>query len=191
MDTQWNTLWYSPIERVTPSRSNRQSPIAIRPDGAGLDDHSSISSREKRCPVRRRTSFGLPCHTTNLTTASIFVRAKLHVARLGVDLHTSFPFSTMATPTTTKPVQVFRLRGLSASVFANRAKDKDREVPYFKVSLQRTYRDGKDFKTTTSLSRDDLPIADLLLKRAWAFILEAEEKQKKNVSNVSEGKEDE
>jgi hypothetical protein len=112
----------------------------------------------------------------------------MRVACLGVDLHTSFPFSTMANTTTTKPVQVFRLRGLSASVFANHAKDKDREVPYFKVSLQRTYRDGKDFKTTTSLSRDDLPVADLLLKRAWAFVLDTEEKQKKN---VSERKDDE
>ncbi len=94
----------------------------------------------------------------------------------------------MSNTTTTKPMQVFRLRSLSASVFANRAKDKDREVPYFKVSLQKTYRDGEEFRTTSSLNRDDLPVAGLLLKRAWALILDTEEKQKKN---TSEGKKDE
>jgi len=74
----------------------------------------------------------------------------------------------------TKPVKVFRLRGISASVFANVAKTKDREVTFHKVSLQRTYRDGDEFKTTTSFGRDDLPVAKLVLEQAWQFILETE-----------------
>lgn len=81
--------------------------------------------------------------------------------------------------TTTKPVRVFRLRGLSARVFRNYAKDENNKAPFFKVSLQKVYRDGEEFKTTTSLSRDDLPVADMLLKRAWSYILLTEEKQKK------------
>lgn len=88
----------------------------------------------------------------------------------------------MSNSTTTKPVRVFRLRGLSASVFRNRAKGKDRDLPYFKVSLKKTYRDGESFKTTTSLSRDDLPVADMLIKWAWSYILVTEEKQKKNAT---------
>lgn len=92
----------------------------------------------------------------------------------------------MKNSTTTKPVHVFRLRGLSASIFKNQAKSSDRGLPYFKVSLQKTYKDGDEFKTTNSLSRDDLPIADLLLKKAWVFILESEDKRRKN---TSEGKE--
>ena len=75
---------------------------------------------------------------------------------------------------TSKPVQVFRVRGLSASVFENRAQANGHPVTFLKVALQRTYKDGAEWKTTTSLSRDDLPIARLLLQRAWEFILAAE-----------------
>ena len=102
-------------------------------------------------------------------------------------LYIRFPHSTMETSKTpTKPVKVFRLRGLSASIFANRAKNADRAFPYFKVSLQRTYKDEDGFKTTSSFSRDDLPIADLLLKRAWAYILETEEGNRKDASETEE-----
>ena len=92
----------------------------------------------------------------------------------------------MANSTTTRPSKVFRLRGLSASVFENRAKAKGRDTTFFKVSLQRTYKDGDEFKTTSSLSRDDLPIAQLLLKKAWAFILESEEKSRRIASKREE-----
>lgn len=69
-----------------------------------------------------------------------------------------------------KPVKVYRLRGVKASVFENHAN----ENVFYKVSLQRIYREGEEFKTTTSFSRDDLPVAQLLLHRAWEFILDAE-----------------
>ncbi len=70
----------------------------------------------------------------------------------------------------TKPVQVFRARGVKVSVFENHAGDN----VYFKTTLQRIYREGEEWKTTTSLSRDDLPIARHLLQKAWDFILDAE-----------------
>lgn len=76
--------------------------------------------------------------------------------------------------TGTKPLKTFRHRGLSASVFENHAKDPESDVTFHKVSLQRTYKDGDEFKTTTSFGRDDLPVAVLLLQRAWEFILDAE-----------------
>lgn len=79
----------------------------------------------------------------------------------------------MAQPST-KPAKSFRLRGLSASIFANAAKSGERQSTFHKVSLQRTYRDGDEWKTTTSLGRDDLPVAKLLLQRAWEYILDAE-----------------
>ena len=74
----------------------------------------------------------------------------------------------------TKPVESFRLCGVSVSVFENVAKVGDRERTFHKVSLQKRYRDGDDWKSTASLGRDDLPIAELLLKKAWQYILEAE-----------------
>ena len=78
-----------------------------------------------------------------------------------------------------KPAKVFRLRGVSASVFANKP-PKGRDVPFYKVGLQRTYMDGDEFKTTTSFSRDDLPIVNLLIQRAWEFILETEVEDRKD-----------
>ena len=57
----------------------------------------------------------------------------------------------------TAPIKTFRDRGLSAAIFENHGKSDDRDVPFHKVSLQRTYKDGDEFKTTNSLGRDDLP----------------------------------
>jgi hypothetical protein len=79
-----------------------------------------------------------------------------------------------AAHTSTKPVKVFRLRGISASVFENQSKSGE---SFHKVSLQRTYKDGDEFKTTTSFSRDDLPVCVHVMQQAWAFILDAESKR--------------
>jgi hypothetical protein len=86
-------------------------------------------------------------------------------------------------PTTTKPVQTFRLRGVTVSVFENTAKTKDREVTFHKVAIQRSYRDDDgEWKNTTSYGRDDLPVMGLLLKQAWQWILEAEASRGKDES---------
>ena len=42
---------------------------------------------------------------------------------------------------------------------------------YPKVSLVKTYREGDEFKSTSSLGRDDLPVAALLLQQAWTAII--------------------
>jgi hypothetical protein len=73
-----------------------------------------------------------------------------------------------------KPVKVFRLRGVSASIFANHGKSDGRDITFHKVSIQRSYKDGDEWKQTTSFGRDDLPIVHLVLKRAWEFILDTE-----------------
>lgn len=69
-----------------------------------------------------------------------------------------------------RPIRIFRLRGVKAAVFENKG---DQGV-FHKVTLQRIYREGEQWKTTQSLGRDDLPVAILLLDRAWQFILEIE-----------------
>ena len=74
-----------------------------------------------------------------------------------------------------KPVQVYRARGVKISVFENRAGDN----VFYKTAIQRIYREGEEWKTTTSLSRDDLPIAQHLLQKAWEFILETEARRNK------------
>ena len=79
-----------------------------------------------------------------------------------------------STTKTAKPVETIRLRGISASVFENKSED---GKTFHKVSLQRTYRQGDEWKNTQSLSRDDLPIAAMLLQKAWEYILQAEGKK--------------
>lgn len=73
-----------------------------------------------------------------------------------------------------KPVKVFRLKGVKAAVFQNKTNADGRDVTFHKVSLQRVYKEGEEFKTTTSFGRDDLPVARHLLDLAWQFILEKE-----------------
>jgi hypothetical protein len=124
---------------------------------------------------RARVDFPLPHHHTD---AACFAVTDAKTQHLGVDFNI-YPITNMATNsrTPTKPVKVFRLRGISASVFANIAKTNGRSVPFHKVSIQRTYKDGDDFKTTTNFGRDDLAIVQLLAQRAWEFILDAEAKR--------------
>jgi hypothetical protein len=70
----------------------------------------------------------------------------------------------------TKPVKVFRLRGVKVAVFEN----KGEQGSFFKTAVQRIYKDGEEWKTTTNLGRDDLPVARMLMERAWEWILETE-----------------
>lgn len=79
-----------------------------------------------------------------------------------------------------KPLQSFRLKGVSASVFENHS---EQDVPYFKVQLTRTYRASDGFKTTNVFSRDDLPVVALLADRAWQFVLDHETAQRKEVDS--------
>src|SRR5712691_6886176 len=79
-----------------------------------------------------------------------------------------------STPATNKPVKVFRLRGVKAAVFENHATSGEQVSVFHKVSLQRIYRDGDAWKTTSSLGRDDLPVARHLRGKAWEWILETE-----------------
>src|SRR5438552_464641 len=74
------------------------------------------------------------------------------------------------------PAFTYRRKGVSVSVFENQSQEGN---PYYKTSLQRIYKEGTEFKSTTSLSRDDLPVAQLLLGKAFEFILEAESKRGK------------
>lgn len=77
--------------------------------------------------------------------------------------------------TSTKPVKTFRFRGISASVFSN---ENDKGDVFHKVSIVRTYKDGRDFKTTPTFSRDELPIVSLVSQQAFDFILNEERDQR-------------
>jgi len=85
-----------------------------------------------------------------------------------------FPMADSKNASTSKPVQTYRLHGISVSIFANPTKVDGDDTVFHKVSIQRTYRDGDEFKTTTSFSRDDLPVVELLARRAWEWIHKTE-----------------
>ncbi len=62
----------------------------------------------------------------------------------------------------TKPEKTFRLGRCSASVFVNAGKQR----PFRSVSLQRRYREGEKWKTSTSFTLADLPDAVAVLQLA-------------------------
>ncbi|MBB3209058.1 hypothetical protein FHS27_004894 [Rhodopirellula rubra] len=70
-----------------------------------------------------------------------------------------------------QPVKKFRLRGISASVFENKT---EKGQAFFKTTIQRTYKEGKSFKTTNTFSRDDLPMLVEVVSAAWREILKRE-----------------
>lgn len=81
-----------------------------------------------------------------------------------------FPHLSMANDSkpSTKPVKTYRFRGISASVFENQTEKGD---PFYKVQIVRTYKDGKDFKSTPTFSRDELPVVMLVSQQAYDFVL--------------------
>ena len=74
-----------------------------------------------------------------------------------------------------KPVAVCRSRGIAMSVFEN-ASSGDKGSSFFKVTIQKTYRDKDgEFKTTNSFGQDDLPHIAMLAQRVWQKINDREE----------------
>ena len=73
-----------------------------------------------------------------------------------------------------QPVKVFRYRGISASIFENETHADGQPLRFFKVSLQRAFKQDGQFKHNSSFGRDDIPIAIHVLRRAWEFVLESE-----------------
>ncbi len=73
-----------------------------------------------------------------------------------------------------KPVKTFRFRGISASVFENTTYADNQPVRFFKVSVQRAFKQDGEFRHNSSFGRDDIPVAMHVLHRAWQFILDQE-----------------
>ena len=82
-----------------------------------------------------------------------------------------------------QPVKKFRLRGISASVFENQT---EKGQTYFKVTVQRSYKDGKTFKSTNTFSRDDLPLLTEVATAAWRDILKRESEASASESSDEE-----
>ena len=64
---------------------------------------------------------------------------------------------------------------MSVAVFENTSEE---GKTFYKLSAQRVYRVGKDFKTSTSFSFTEVPTLLLVMQRAWNYISELETKAK-------------
>lgn len=71
-----------------------------------------------------------------------------------------------------KPVKKFRAGAIEATVWKNSIEREDGgKSSYPTVSFQRNYKDKDgEWQTTSSLRRNDLPKASLVLKKAYEFI---------------------
>lgn len=68
-----------------------------------------------------------------------------------------------------KPEKTFRIGLCSASVFVNTTKDKEPRS-FRTVSLQRRYKDGDEWKTSTNFGLSDLPSAIAVMQIAMNHI---------------------
>ena len=73
-----------------------------------------------------------------------------------------------------KPEKVFRIGSVSASVFVNEIKSDNGKREIRNVNLQRRYRDGDEWKTSSSFGLGDMPQAVAVLEIAMKHVAEQE-----------------
>ena len=73
-----------------------------------------------------------------------------------------------------KPEQVIRFGAVSASVFANEVDTDGGKKTLRNVKVQRRYKQGNDWKTSSSFTLADLPTAIAVLERAMAYVARKE-----------------
>ena len=69
-----------------------------------------------------------------------------------------------------RPEKVFRMGYISASIFGHEVDTENGKRMLRSVNLQRRYRDGDDWKYTTSFGLADLPLAIRLLELAQQYV---------------------
>jgi len=72
------------------------------------------------------------------------------------------------------PVHRIQLRAVSASIWRNETK----KGSMFNVAFQRTYKDGDDWKNSTSYGQRDLLVLGLVSARAFEWIAAQSQKPK-------------
>lgn len=70
-----------------------------------------------------------------------------------------------------RPVDKVRIGNISASIWRNSGEKGD----FYTVSLERSYKDGENWKTTHTLGRDDLLEASKVLDKAHDRIVELQQ----------------
>ena len=65
------------------------------------------------------------------------------------------------------PVKKVKVGAIDTAVWENTSKEGNK---YFTVSMERNYKDGEEWKKTSSLRANDLPKAILALQKAFEFV---------------------
>ena len=73
-----------------------------------------------------------------------------------------------------KPIHEVRIGSIKAAIWENQVENNTR----YNVTLSRIYKDGKDWKSTASFGRDDLPLVAKVADQAHTWIF-AEKRQDK------------
>jgi len=73
-----------------------------------------------------------------------------------------------------KPERVFRIGAISASVFVNEVEGEGSKRTVHNVNLQRRYKDGDEWKSSSSFSLSDLPAAITVLNLALDHVASQE-----------------
>lgn len=66
-----------------------------------------------------------------------------------------------------KPAHEIRLGRIRATIWANNG---DKRAVWFNVSLTRLYKDGEQWKDSSTFRRDDLPVVAKVVDMAYAWI---------------------
>jgi hypothetical protein len=65
-----------------------------------------------------------------------------------------------------KPIKKVVVGGIEVAVWENSSKDGNK---YFTTTMERNYKDGEEWKKTSSLRTNDLPKAVLALQKTYEF----------------------
>ncbi len=69
-----------------------------------------------------------------------------------------------------KPEKRFRCGAVSASLWVERKTVEEKNVEYHSISITKAYKNGDDWKHTTSFNAEDLPKVALVANEAYKYI---------------------
>jgi hypothetical protein len=84
----------------------------------------------------------------------------------------------------TKPVQKFRAGQVSCALWENEITVSGRKIKVLKATVERRYKDGDEWKSSGSFSRNEIPLALWCLQKAFDHMIE--ESNSRSDENIDE-----
>lgn len=69
---------------------------------------------------------------------------------------------------TNRPIKTIKAGNVRAAIWANQGNDESRT--FHTVTVTRSFKDGDEWRESTSFGRDDLPKLELVTRKAFEFI---------------------